>query len=118
MSHFAKIKNGIVTEVIVAEQDHINTLDGQWVQTSYNTYENQHPEGRPLRGNFAGVGDTYDPVNDVFYKPQPFPSWTLNKTIWAWDAPKPTPNIKGQYATHTWDDDAGNWVLVQPLEGQ
>ena len=66
-----KINNEIVEEVIVAEQDFINTLDGTWVQTSYNTYGNQHPENRPLRGNFAGKGYTYNTNKDVFYAPQP-----------------------------------------------
>ena len=112
MSHFAKIENGKVTEVIVAEQDHINTLEGQWVQTSYNTYENQHSEGRPLRGNFAGIGDTYDSVNDVFYKSQPFPSWTLNKTTWQWESPVQNPVSKGEYCPYIWDEDSQSWVEI------
>lgn len=85
MAHFAKVIDGKVTEVIVAEEDFSDA--GQWIQTSYRTYGNQHPEGRPLRGNFAGVGYTYDEVNDVFYAPQPQSSWTLNETTWLWEAP-------------------------------
>jgi len=80
MSHFAKVVDGKVIEVIVAEQDFIDNLDGTWIQTSYNTHGNQHPEGRPLRGNYAGIGFTYDDTNDVFYAPQPYPSWSLNNT--------------------------------------
>lgn len=112
MSHFAKIENGVVTQVIVAEQDYIDTLDGQWLKTSYNTYHNSHPENRPLRGNFAGIGYIYDATNDVFYEQQPYPSWTLNKSIWAWEAPEPDPNVKGQYATHKWNEETKHWELM------
>jgi hypothetical protein len=108
MSHFAKIEQGIVTQVIVAEQDFINTLEGQWVQTSYNTHGNQHPNGRPLRGNFAGIGYIYDSTNDVFYTPQPFASWVLNQSTWLWEAPTPMP-IDGVYI---WDEPTISWVLA------
>jgi hypothetical protein len=95
MSHFAKVLDGKVTQVIVAEpeffQTFVDTSPGTWIQTSYNTYANQHPEGRPLRGNYAGVGFTYDATNDVFYAPQPFASWTLDNTTWTWQAPTPYP---------------------------
>ena len=107
MSHFAKIENGLVMQVIVAEQDHIDTLDGQWVQTSYNTYGNQHPENRPLRGNYAGIGYTYDPVNDVFYTPQPYPSWKLNQLTWLWEASTPMPNDGNVYV---WNEETLSWV--------
>jgi hypothetical protein len=108
MSHFAQIENGIVTQVIVAEQDVIDSgLFGTgWVQTSYNTRGNQHPEGRPLRGNYAGVGYTYDQVNDVFYAPQPFASWTLNTTSWTWDSPVPYPTDGEVYF---WDEANLTW---------
>jgi hypothetical protein len=106
MSHFAKIENGLVTEVIVAEQDFIDTISGQWVQTSYNTHGNQHPEGRPLRGNYAGIGDTYDQNNDVFYSPQPYPSWSLNQSTWLWEAPIPMPT-DGLYI---WNENLLNWI--------
>lgn len=87
MSHYAQVKQGIVQQVIVAEQDFINTLpDSQdWIQTSYRTYANTHPESRPLRGNYAGIGYTYDTVNDVFYAPQPTPGHVLNTTTWVWE---------------------------------
>jgi hypothetical protein len=112
MSHFAKIENGIVTQVIVIEQDVLNTgLWGDpkdWIQTSYNTRAGQHPEGRPLRGNYAGIGFTYDKTNDVFYPPQPFPSWTISAPTWAWTAPVPYPTDDKLYAwneeTKTWDE--------------
>ena len=96
MSHFAKIENGIVTSVIVAEPDFIATGalgdPAAWVQTSYNTIGNQHPEGRPLRGNFAGIGYTYDAENDVFIAPKPADDATLNTTTWLWEVPEKAEN--------------------------
>jgi hypothetical protein len=111
MSHFAKVENGIVTQVIVAEQDVIDSgLFGTgWVQTSYNTYGGQHPEGRPLRKNYAGIGYTYDANRDAFIPPQTFPSWILNETTCLWDAPSPNPNDGKQY---TWDELTISWVEV------
>ena len=110
MSHFAKVENGIVTQVIVAEQDVIDSgLFGTgWVQTSYNTKAGQHPEGRPLRKNYAGIGYTYDRVNDVFYAPQPFPSWVLNQNIWTWESPIPYPTDENNYI---WDENKLQWVI-------
>jgi hypothetical protein len=111
MSHFAKIIDGKVTEVIVAEQDFIDNLDGTWIQTSYNTYGNQHPEGRPLRGNYAGIGFTYDDTNDIFYAPQPYPSWILNNTTWLWEAPVSYPTDGKLYM---WDEETLNWKEITP----
>ena len=95
MSHFAKVVDGKVTQVIVAEQDfidsYVDTSPGTWIQTSYNTHANQHPEGRPLRGNYAGIGFTYDHVNDVFIAPKPADNATLNEATWTWEVPKDTP---------------------------
>lgn len=91
MSHFAKVENGLVTEVLVIEQDVIDTgLFGDpalFVQTSYNTHGGQHPEGRPLRKNFAGVGYTYDADRDAFIPPQPDASWTFDEDTCLWVAP-------------------------------
>jgi hypothetical protein len=112
MSHFAKVVAGKVTEVIVAEQEFVDTLPGQWIQTSYNTYGNQHPENRPLRGNFAGIGYTYDAVNDVFIPPQPFPSWVLNSS-WLWEAPVPMPQDGKRYG---WDEATTSWVELPIIE--
>lgn len=108
MSHFAKVENGIVTQVIVAEQDFIATgaVGHGWVQTSYNTYGNQHPEGRPLRGNYAGIGYTYDEVNDVFVAPKPFDNWVLNTTSWLWEPPIPMPVDEYFY---TWNQETTAW---------
>jgi hypothetical protein len=113
MSHFAKVENGIVTDITVAEQSFIDSgVLGEpslWVQTSYNTIGNQHTKGgTPLRGNYAGIGYTYDQVNDVFYAPQPFPSWTLNKNTWLWESPVAYPNEDKAY---NWDEATLSWVL-------
>lgn len=87
MSHFAKVENGIVTQVIVAEQDVIDSglFGTDWVQTSYNTHGGQHPEGRPLRKNYAGIGYTYDSTRDAFIPPKPDGDWTLNETTCQWE---------------------------------
>jgi hypothetical protein len=109
MSHFAKIENGFVTEVIVAEQDFIDTLSGQWVQTSYNTHGNQHPEGRPLRKNFAGIGYTYDKDLDAFIAPKPFNSWTLDQETGLWNAPVSYPTDDKHYS---WDEATTSWIEI------
>jgi hypothetical protein len=110
MSHFAKVLDGKVTQVIVAEKEFFDTFvdssAGTWLQTSYNTRGNQHPEGRPLRGNYAGIGYIYDSVNDVFYAPQPFPSWILNNTTWTWEAPVAMPTDDKKYK---WNESITNW---------
>lgn len=113
MSHFAKVTDGKVTQVIVAEKEFfdtfVDTSAGTWLQTSYNTLANQHPEGRPLRGNYAGIGYTYDATNDVFYAPQPYPSWTLNNTTWTWEAPVAMPTDGKDYK---WNESITNWEEV------
>ena len=113
MSHFAKVLDGKVTQVIVAEPEFFETFvdssPGAWIQTSYNTHGNQHPEGRPLRGNYAGVGFTYDATNDVFYAPQPFASWTLNQSTWLWEAPTPYPQDGKLYQ---WDEATTSWKEI------
>ena len=111
MSHFAKVENGIVTQVIVAEQDVIDSgLFGTgWVQTSYNTQGGQHPEGRPLRKNYAGIGYTYDLTRDAFIPPKPYSSWVLNETTCLWEAPTAMPNDDKKYY---WDEATLSWVEV------
>jgi hypothetical protein len=89
MSHFARVENGVVTAVIVAEQDFIDTLPdpSSWVQTSYNTHGGQHPNGTPLRKNYAGIGYTYDAVRDAFIPPKPDPTWILDEATCLWGPP-------------------------------
>jgi hypothetical protein len=113
MSHFAKVLDGKVIQVIVAEHEFFNsfvdTTPGQWIQTSYNTHGNQHPKNNPLRGNFAGVGYTYDRINDVFYAPQPFLSWTLNNSTWLWESPISHPTDNKHYV---WDESTISWKEI------
>ena len=111
MSHFAKVENGIVTRVIVAEQDVIDSgLFGTgWVQTSYNTRGGQHPEGRPLRKNYAGIGYHYDDYRDAFIPPRPYKSWLLNEQTCLWEAPISMPTDDKKYR---WDEVTTSWVEV------
>ena len=111
MSHFAKVENGIVVHVIVAEQDVIDSgiFGTGWIQTSYNTHAGQHPEGRPLRKNYAGVGYTYDEQRDAFIPPKRYPSWTLDEETCCWVAPTPRPN-DGKF--YRWNEEQLNWVEV------
>ena len=124
MSYFAKVPTitdgkGIVDDVIDADQSFIDSGEAGdptlWWQTSYNTHGNVHygPDGQPdggvaLRANYAGIGYTYDSVNDVFYAPQPYPSWTISAPTWLWEAPVPYPSTGGLY---TWDEATLSWVL-------
>ena len=111
MSHFARVNAyGLVDQVIVAEQDFINTLPdaGSWVQTSYNTHGGQHVlGGTPLRKNYAGVGFKFDVQRDAFIPPQPYPSWALNEDTCLWDAPTPMPQ-DGKF--YVWDEPTTSWL--------
>ena len=112
MSHFAKVNGlGIVEQIIVAEQDFIDTLSDatSWIQTSYNTHGGQHPEGRPLRKNYAGIGFTYDAGRDAFIPPKPYPSWLLNEESCLWEAPKGYPADGKEYY---WDEDTVSWKEI------
>jgi hypothetical protein len=115
MAHFAKIIDGKVTQVIVAEPDFFDTFvdssPGAWIQTSYNTIGGVHTQGKePLRGNYAGIGYTYDATNDVFYAPQPFQSWILNNQTWTWNSPIPHPN---DGRIHFWNEDLQQWIPAE-----
>ena len=118
MSHFAKVENGIVVEVLVVEQDVIDSGvlgdPSKWIQTSYNTHRGEHTlGGTPLRGNYAGIGDIYDSVNDVFYRAAPHASWVLNQTTWNWEAPVPHPTDLGTDEApklYDWDEPTLSWV--------
>lgn len=123
MAHFAKIEDSVVTQVIVAEQEFINSgavgSPAQWIQTSYNTRGNVHygpdglPDGgEPLRGNFAGIGHSYDAINDKFIPPKPFNSWVLDTDSWIWQAPIPRPGDQ-----YYWDEATLSWVAITPAGG-
>jgi hypothetical protein len=113
MSHFAKIVDGKVVSVIVAEKEFFDTFvdnsPGQWLQTSYNTIGNKHTQGgTPLRGNYAGVGYTYDAEKDVFIAPKPFASWVLSAD-YLWEAPVAMPTDGKHYQ---WQESSQSWVEV------
>tara|TARA_B100000212_G_scaffold311981_1_gene264001 strand:- start:315 stop:713 length:399 start_codon:yes stop_codon:yes gene_type:complete len=130
MAHYAKVKNNIVTQVIVAEAEFFETFvdsePGNWIQTSYNTrggvhYEpNSHTpssdQSKALRKNYAGIGFVYDSDKDAFYEQQPYPSWTLNDTTCMWEPPIAKPDDTSGYY---WDesayqsDNTKGWVLVE-----
>jgi len=106
MAHFAKInKTNIVTDVIVAEQDFINS--GKvgdsflWIQTSYNG---------SFRKNYAGIGFQYDKTRDAFIPIKPFNSWILNETTCRWEAPVAYPDDENNY---NWNETNQNWDIVE-----
>jgi hypothetical protein len=139
MGHYAKVLNGVVQTVIVADADFIasfvDTTPGEWIKTSYNTsggvhYEpNSNPrvpsadQSKALRKNFAGPGWKYDSARDAFIPPNPpYESWVLNETTCLYEAPLPFPSLTdGQRAY--WDesahqaDNTQGWVIVDANAG-
>lgn len=127
MAHYAKVNNGVVIQVIVAEpaffDTFIDSTPGQWIQTSYNTRGGIHydPEtGQPsvdqtkaLRMNYAGIGFTYDSQRDAFIPPQPYDSWVLNEETCLWEAPVAMPE-DGQ--VYDWDEATTSWVAREVTE--
>lgn len=114
MGHFAKVVNGIVEQVIVAEPEFFNTFidssPGEWIQTSYNTIGGIHLlGGTPFRKNYAGLGFTYDKQRDAFIPPKPFNSWLLNEDTCLWDPPIQYPSDGGNYK---WNEENLNWELI------
>ena len=123
MAHFAKVKNGVVTKVIVAEQEFIDNYNdgepGKWIQTSYNTRGGVHyvpnsdytipsdDQSKALRKNYAGTNWIYDRTRDAFYEPQPYPSWTLNEDTCWWEPPTAYPSDGKNY---DWDESSKSWV--------
>lgn len=114
MAHFAKIVDGIVTNVIVVDNSDIlddgknesetvgkafcaNLLGGDWVQTSFNG---------TFRKNYAAIGDTYDVSRDAFIAIQPYNSWALNETTCQWDAPVDFPDDGNNYR---WNEETTSW---------
>ena len=114
MAHYARVENGIVKQVIVAEQEFIDNMvatePGEWIQTSYNTHGGVHLDGgTPLRKNFAGIGYTYDVDKDAFIPPQQYPSWTLNETTCLWEPPVAYPDDGELYE---WNEETQTWDAV------
>ena len=127
MAHYAFLdENNIVTEVIVGrDEDEVVNGISDWEtyygnqrgqickRTSYNTSGGVHSGGgTPLRKNYAGIGYSYDADRDAFIPPKPYPSWTLVEDTCLWEAPVPYPEAT-EGEIYEWDEDAGNWVLVQ-----
>lgn len=127
MAHYAKVTGGKVVKVIVAEasffDNFIDDSPGKWIQTSYNTRGGVHYEpnsnvtssdqSKALRGNYAGIGYTYDSTLDAFYPPQPFNSWTLNTGSFTWESPEPYPtgDATGSWTgSWTWEESSLSWV--------
>lgn len=124
MAHFAKVVDGLVTQVIVAEPEFFNTFvdtsPGQWIQTSYNTRGGVHydpqtnqpstDQTKALRKNYAGIGYSYDSTNDCFIAPKPYPSWLLDTTSCLWQPPTPMPQDGKQYS---WDEPTTSWQEVE-----
>jgi hypothetical protein len=113
MAHFAHITNGIVDQVIVIDEETLALghwgNPSEWKQTSYNTHGGQHPENRPLRKNYAGVGYSYDEQRDAFISPKPFTSWELNESTCLWESPIPMPADGKMYL---WDEETLSWVEI------
>jgi len=121
MGHYAKITDGIVQQVIVAEAEFFNTFvdssPGEWIQTSYNTRGGVHykpdsnepseDQTKALRKNYAGIGFSYDRIRDAFIPPKPFASWVLNEETCLWNAPTPMPTDDKIYI---WDEATTSWV--------
>lgn len=108
MAHYAKIVDGVVEQVVVADtQEWCETnLGGTWIQTSYNTIGNTHTNGgTPLHKNYAGIGYTWDGVG--FAASKPYPSWNLNSDTYIWEAPVSYPTDGNMY---TWDETTTSWV--------
>jgi len=119
MGHFARVKDGIVQEVIVAEQPDIDSgrhgVASEWIQTSYNTIEGVHRlSGTPLRWTYAGPGYIYNSELDIFYPPCPYPSWTFNAETKRFDPPvtKPEEDMTDPTRYYVWDEDTLSWKLI------
>ena len=118
MAHYAQVQNEKVTQVIVADQEFIDSgaVGTGWLQTSYNTKGGVHygADGPPdggvaLRKNYAGIGHTYDAEHDAFYAPQVFKSWTLNTNTFLWEPPVAYPIDEN---TYYWDEELVTWIKV------
>jgi len=138
MAHFAKLdkrRSKVIAVHKVADSDCLDGDDNEsesvgqaflenvhgwpaakWIQTSYNTIEGVHTlGGTVLRGNYAAIGYIWDSDNNIFYKEQPYPSWTLNTTKALWEPPVAHPNDKnedGTYKRYEWNESGQSWDEV------
>ena len=133
MAHYAKVQDGVVTQVIVAEPEFfdnfVDNSPGKWIKTSYNMrggvyYDPATNQPAPdqsvingdearQRKNYAGVGFTYDRDRDAFIPPKPYDSWVLNEDTCLWDPPVPYPDDGNDY---TWDEGTTSWVVAETDE--
>jgi hypothetical protein len=116
MAHFAKVVDGIVIKVIVAEPEYMENWQdpdpqiGEWVQTSYNTKGGVHLlGGTPMRKNYAGIGYSYDKDLDAFIEPKPYESWVLDEESCVWKAPIEHPAT----GVYNWNEETGSWIKTQ-----
>jgi len=102
--YWAKVVDGLVVKVIVANDDFFETFiddsAGTWIETKMDG---------SIRKNYAGIGFSYDQGRDAFIPPQPFPSWTLNETTCRWEAPVECPNDGNMYE---WNETDQQWDEV------
>jgi len=140
MAHFAKLgSNSKVISVLTLNNGDMLNADGvedetvgqqylerhnnwpaqMWIQTSYNTSGGKHNSGddsKALRGNYAGIGYTWDEDNNIFYPKKPYASWVLNTTTASWhspigDAPALTDEEKAAISRYEWNEDGKSWDL-------
>ena len=121
MAHYAFLdSNNVVTEVISGKNENEDGIDWeQWYgdfrgqvckRTSYNTVGNTHTNGgTPYRGNYAGIGYTYDQQRDVFIPAKTYASWVLNEETFLWKSPIPYPTDGKIYS---WNEESQTWVEV------
>ena len=100
MAYFAKLEGSQVVKLISADQEFVDQQPGTWVE---------YKKDGSIRGNPAKLNGTYDAENDVFYKPQPYPSWTLNTTNWQWEPPVAYPTDGNHYR---WSEFQGQWIQL------
>jgi hypothetical protein len=143
MAHYAKlgINSKVIAVHVVSDNDCLNASGVEdeevgrqfmerihnwplWKKTSYNTSGGQHKNGgTPLRGNYAGIGMTYDEDNDIFISKKPYASWVLDVPSASWkspigDAPELTQEQKDQNTanthrwSYTWNEAGQSWDLV------
>tara|TARA_R100000951_G_C2608879_1_gene170560 strand:- start:507 stop:884 length:378 start_codon:yes stop_codon:yes gene_type:complete len=125
MAHFAKLGTGnkvlkihvVSNDVATTEQagiDFLNNLYNTrdvWKQTSYNTKAGEHLlGGTAFRLNYPSLGWVYLQSIDGFVEPQPYKSWTLNKSTGLYDPPIPRPNDENIY---TWNETNQTWDIVE-----
>jgi hypothetical protein len=112
-------ENGNSSELIGQQylEKHNNWPAHLWIQTSYNTHNNLHNFGGiPFRGNYAGIGFTWDPVNQIFWNPQPFSSWSKNVAEARWQSPVgiaptlTTEQLQNKF-TYSWNENTLSWDL-------